>query len=79
MKRFWPVLLILLGLGILFSGFCYDVMFAGIPFQDPTPELAAQYAYHARMAATIRGAGLAIFLLGVLAGFVVWLRGRLKK
>jgi len=76
MKRFWPVLLILLGLGIILSGFCYDVMFAGIPFQDPTPELTAQYMFHAHIAETIRGAGFVIFLIGLFAGFFRWVYDR---
>ena len=46
----------------------YDVMFAGIPYQDPTPEMLARYAHHARIASIIRWFGVAVFLIGWAAG-----------
>ncbi len=58
------------GLGIFFGGFVYDVAFAGIPYQDPTPAMAADYAHHARVASLIRWAGLLVALAGFAAGFV---------
>ena len=67
MRRFWPIILVVIGLILLFSGFIYDVMFAGIPYQDPTPEISARYAHHARIAASIGWLGFGIFLFGALA------------
>lgn len=37
------VLLIVIGFSVMFMGLIYDVLFAGIPYQDPTPELLAEY------------------------------------
>ena len=58
---------LLLGLGIFLAGFVYDVIFAGIPYQDPTPELAARYAFHAGVAKAIRLVGGVVSLGGLLA------------
>jgi len=48
----------------------YDVMFAGIPYQDPTPEMLARYAHHARIASMMGWCGVAVFLFGVVAGII---------
>ncbi len=64
LKRYWPLLLIVAGLLIVLGGFIYDVMFAGIPYQDPTPEMSARYEHHARIASVIRWCGVAVFLIG---------------
>lgn len=70
MKRFWPLILIVMGLFLLVVGFFYFVMFAGIPYQDPTPELSARYDHHARIASLISEAGGGVFLFGSLAGII---------
>jgi hypothetical protein len=70
MKRFWPLLLLVAGVLLVLGGFAYDVLCAGIPYQDPTPEQSARYAYHARVASCLRGAGLAALLAGAVAGLV---------
>jgi hypothetical protein len=57
MKRFWPIVLLVLGITIIFIGFVYDVLFAGIPYPDPTPALQARYEFHSRIASMIRRAG----------------------
>jgi hypothetical protein len=72
--------LILLG-GFLFAcGFLYDVLFAGIPYQDPTPALSNQYAAHRLVASLLYRAGgflsLAGAALGLIQGAVSALRGR---
>jgi len=74
MKRLLPILLIGLGIIIIFSGFVYDVLFAGIPYQDPTPALQARYDFHARIASMIRWSGVGILMLGGLIGIVRRLR-----
>ena len=70
MKRFWPLLLIIAGLCLLVGGFLYDVMLAGIPYQDPTPEMSARYARHLRIASVTCWVGLGALLFGGIAGIV---------
>jgi hypothetical protein len=55
----------LLGFLLIVAGFAYDSMFAGIPYQDPTPELVARYAHHAEIAAWIGRSGLALLIAGI--------------
>lgn len=61
-----------LGLSLLLGGFIYDVLFAGIPYQDPTPELEAQYDLHSRIAGLFYGSGGMVLLLGLIAIPVIW-------
>lgn len=63
------LLLVATGLAILVAGFVYDVAFAGIPYQDPTPGMVADYARHARVASLIRWVGFLVALAGAAAGF----------
>ena len=79
MKRFWPYGLLLLGIMIIFVGFVYDVLFAGIPFQDPTPAMLATYNFHATIASTIRWVGTGISLLGLIIIVLRWGLGFLRK
>ena len=66
MKNMWPFGLVALGLLIILAGFVYDVWFAGIPYQDPTPAMQAAYNYHAKVASIIRWVGAGFVLLSVL-------------
>ncbi|WP_145372124.1 hypothetical protein [Maioricimonas rarisocia] len=70
MTRYWPLLLAAAGLLLLVTGFVYDVIFAGIPYQDPTPDMSARYARHAVIAAAIRWCGVGAVLLGLTVGLV---------
>jgi hypothetical protein len=70
MRRFWPLILIAAGLFFVLAGFIYDVMFAGIPYQDPTPEMSARYAHHAHIASAICWIGVAVFLFGLVSGII---------
>lgn len=69
-RRSWPLILSAAGLFLLFAGFVYEVMFAGIPYQDPTPEMSARYARHVGIASTIRWCGAGVFFLGSSVGIV---------
>lgn len=71
--------MILLGGGIVFAGFVYDVLFAGIPYQDPTPALAAAYEYHARIASAIRWSGAGIVIASGLVIFLQFLSRKARK
>jgi len=66
----------LIGLGIIVAGFIYDIMFAGIPYQDPTPELLASWEFHSNVAFWIMTAGLAIFSIGL---FLIPFLARTKR
>jgi hypothetical protein len=68
MKRFWPIFLVVAGFFLLLGGFIYDAIYAGIPYQDPTPEMSARYSRHANIASTIRWCGVWAFLFGALVG-----------
>jgi hypothetical protein len=59
--------LIAAALGMVFAGFVYDVLFAGIPYQDPPPDLAARYRHHATVAEDIMGLGIPLSGAGVVA------------
>ncbi len=63
---------LILGLCLLVAGFLYDLQFAGLPYQDPTPELQAQYNFHSSVASRIMSAGAVLMLAGL-----VWLVCRL--
>lgn len=71
MKRLWPFILIAAGLFFLIGGFIYDMEFAGIPYQDPTPEMSARYAYHSRVASSAYLTGAGLFLVGSVAGVIL--------
>jgi hypothetical protein len=58
------------GLLLLAGGFVYDVIYAGIPYQDPTPEMSARYAFHARVASIIYLTGTGVFVVGSVAGII---------
>ena len=64
MKRFLPLILILLGIVTIFAGFIYAVLFAGIPYPDPTPAMTANYDFHSQIASIIRWSGMGIFVFG---------------
>ncbi|MCC9609060.1 hypothetical protein [Blastopirellula sediminis] len=67
MKRFVASLALpLVGAGLVTAGFLYGLEFANIPYQDPTPELQANWEYHHSIAATTMKIGGGIFLLGSL-------------
>jgi hypothetical protein len=55
-----------IGILIVMSGFVYDVVFAGIPYQDPTPELQARYDFHSAVADSLYMTGGVVFLLGLI-------------
>ncbi len=62
-----PPLFIVAGICLVIGGFVYDVMFAGIPYPDPTPELSIAYDRNAQIAAVLRWIGG-----GLLAAGCIW-------
>ncbi|MGQ9895814.1 MAG: hypothetical protein ACUVSY_18705 [Roseiflexus sp.] len=76
MKSFWTLILIAVGFVLIIAGFVYRVMFAGIPYQDPSPELIARYNLHATIAQTITTSGVITVLVGIVGGIALWLLRR---
>jgi hypothetical protein len=70
MRRLKPILLFLTGLLVIVGGFIYDVIFAGIPYQDPTPDMEAKYAYHARIASIFYKSGMLVGVFGAVLALV---------
>lgn len=51
MKRLCRIAwLTIIGLFVLMSGLAYDITWAGIPYQDATPDLQARYDFHRSVA-----------------------------
>lgn len=68
-----------LGLLIVLAGFTYDVIFAGIPYQDPTPELQARYDFHSSIAGLIYKTGGIVLLVGIVVIPVIWKKTKRKS
>ena len=62
------------GLVIVVIGFIYDILFAGIPYQDPTPEIQARYELHSSVAGLFYKTGGVVLLLGLLAIPLIWIK-----
>jgi hypothetical protein len=69
----------ILGIFLFFVGFTYDIIFAGIPYQDPTPELQANYVFHSNIASGIYLLGGILFLFGIILIPVILLNRKRKK
>jgi hypothetical protein len=59
-----PKVLILLGFSLAVAGFLYDIAFAGIPYQDPTPSLQANWETQQNVGAFLTFMGIVIFCAG---------------
>lgn len=63
------------GLALVVGGFFYDVLLAGIPYQDPTPAMQKRYDFHSGVASCIEMAGAVMMICGC----VIWIAGGLSK
>lgn len=79
MKTYWPTLFVAAGLLLMLAGYAYAVLFAGIPYPDPTAEMLANFNRRSKIAATIGWLGLAAFLSGIVGGWVRSVVGRSRK
>lgn len=60
------------GMAVILAGFVYDVIFAGIPYQDPSPELLSQYQFHAHIARQFYKVGWIAAVIGLAAIPFLW-------
>ena len=59
-----PVTAVAFGFAVTVAGFAYDLVFAGLPYQDPTPEMQARWRHHSGVASIFELAGVSVLLLG---------------
>lgn len=63
------------GLALVVGGFLYDVLFAGIPYQDPTPAMQQRYDFDSGVASYIEMTGAVM----VICGCIMWIAGGQSK
>jgi len=63
----FPWFFVILALLMIVGAFVYDLSFAGLPYPDPTPVMAASYALDAQIASV----GYVLGLLVLLATIVI--------
>jgi len=66
-RRFMFAALPFIGALVIVGGFAYDIAFAGIPYQDPTPDLQARYTFHRSVAGWMYKSGAILLVGGVVA------------
>ena len=67
---------------LVVSGFAYDLLFAGIPYQDPSPEIQERWIFHKGVADSIMAAGAIVLGIGCIWKACPWimrLLGRQKS
>ncbi|MCA1802169.1 MAG: hypothetical protein LC662_06895, partial [Rhodothermaceae bacterium] len=67
------------GLLIVMAGFTYDVIFAGIPYHDPTPELQDRYDFHSSIAGLFYKTGGIVLLVGIVVIPIIWKKTKRKS
>lgn len=63
--------LFLLGVGLVIGGFVYEVMYAGLQYQDPTPALKRGYDHNAGIARILQVSGVVV-AFGTIFGAAGW-------
>ena len=77
MKGFMKALRIpFFGLSVALIGLLYDLWFAGLPYLDPTFEQKAWWDFHKNIANLVVGAGIILFIGGLLYVLISWLAQR---
>jgi len=79
MEAFPTRLLIVSSIVIFVGGFIYDIFFAGIPYQDPTPEMSARFLFHSGIATIIYTIGFSGLIIGMLGWVAKSLACKLKQ
>ena len=79
MRKFPARFLIISGIIVILFGFVYGSIFAGIPYQDPTPEMSANYNFHSRVSNIILVIGLGSLFLGMLGALVKFIFNNICK
>lgn len=73
------VLFAIVGLGFALLGFIYDLSLAGLPYQDPTPEMQARWVFHGNVAGWITTLGAVILVGAFVLGVLSWAQKERKE
>lgn len=65
--------LVAAGVLLLIAGLVYSVVFAGIPYQDPTPQMYATWKSYQRIGDSLMISGLVVLASGGLWVLVRWI------
>ena len=80
MKQFTPRLFWGFGLALLLAVLLYaGISGAGVPYQDPTPEMRAHELLQTRIVDSLACAGGALLLVGILWAVWRWFASRRRK
>jgi hypothetical protein len=66
-NRLTPLRLLLAGIALFVGGFIYVAVFAGIPYQDSTPAMEAQWRFYNNVGDSLMLAGLALAAASILS------------
>ena len=66
MRRSKASLLAISGALLATVGFVWGAFFAGVPYQDPTPQQQESFAFHSSVSFILFCSGLALLLVGVM-------------
>ena len=78
LKRLFTSIL-LAGILVIAIGLYYMVIKAGIPFQDPTPEMQLQYSINIGIGDVLTKIGLCTTMAGAICRIVIGILSRKKK
>jgi hypothetical protein len=68
-----PFLLLACGVALIVAGFAYDLSFAGLPYQDPTPQMQERWLFHKRVAEMMIMPGLVLLGVGAAWSAARWI------
>lgn len=79
MRYLRPLFVILAGLALVIVGFIYDMVFAGLPYQDPPPAVQSAWLFHKAIAEKVILFGLLAFVVGLTWGLLSLLRRAIRS
>lgn len=79
MKRKIVKVMAVLGGVFLMAGFYFTMVKAGLPYQDPTPEMVAQYERDMGIGMVLLLAGLGTGIFSLVYSVVCFLRKKIKE
>lgn len=65
-KRRFGLFIIILGAVLIVLGFIYEGILAGIPYQDPTPQLLQKYMHYVNIGHFFYKVGFPVLIAGLL-------------